>query len=269
MPALADRLTVRPNDTEGRRLAESGVEPRPPVDAIDGLAGLAPPPAPVAPQRGASLLRRVLQDREALVREVVEGVPHDLSAVALSAVALTGLGGLALGAFNGALQAGAAAVKVPLVTLGALAVCFPAFFIFGVLQGSKVTVAQALRLFAVGLGLRGAIVAALAPLLLFFASVGSPYGFVLLLAGAVFGAADLCFLRTVERGVETLRRVRKDDFGLGLVRGWALAYLVVATQLTWTLRPIIGEPGQGFELFGGPGGNMLAYFASHVLRMFS
>ena len=49
----------------------------------------------------------------------------------------------------------------------------------------------------VGLGLRGAIIAGLAPLLIFFSSVGSPYGFLLLLGGLVYGLAEVGFLKVV------------------------------------------------------------------------
>ena len=37
----------------------------------------------------------------------------------------------------------------------------------------------------------------------------------------------------------------------------------MATQLTWSLRPFLGESGV-FTLLGGPG-NMLTHFASHVV----
>lgn len=232
-----------------------------------------PPPAPLAPSPPIdpqNLFRRVLQDRKALLTEVARGDKHSLGKVALVSLLLTALGGLGLGASTGFDQALAAAVKMPLIALGSLAVCFPAFYVFAALQGSKVSIEDILRVFAVGLGLRGAIVAALAPVLLFFASVGSPYGFLLLLGTVVFGVAEAGFLRTVEQGVEQLREVRKDGLSLGLVRGWAVGYLAVAAQLTWSMRPIIRHPSEpDFVLFGGPGGNMFTYFVTEVCKLFT
>lgn len=227
-------------------------------------------PAPVAPAEPTSLFRRVLQDRAALLAELARGEKQPLLRIALVSFLLTALGGLGLGASAGFDQALAAAVKTPIICLGALAVCFPAFYIFGALQGSKVSVEEVLRLFAVGLGLRGAILAALAPLLLFFSSVGSPYGFLLLLGAVVFGVAEAGFLRTVEQGVKAIRDERGDALSLALVRGWSVGYLAVVAQLTWSMRPIIRHPSiEEFVLFGGPGGNMFTYFFQEVAKLVS
>ena len=223
-------------------------------------------PRPRAPGRGLGLLRRVLQDRERLLAEVVDGAPLPLGKVAVAGLALTALAGVGLGAAAGPLQALSAAVKAPLVTLGAIAVCFPAFFIFGLLQGSRLQLEQSLRLFAVGVGLRGAILAGLAPLLFFFSSVGSPYGFLLLMGLLVFGAADYGMLRTVVRGVELLRERHEDTFSRRFVLGWTALYLAVAVQLTWTLRPFIRHPDEAFTFIGGRG-NMFTYFLEHVGKL--
>jgi hypothetical protein len=222
--------------------------------------------APSAEGRGASVFRRVLQDRGGLLDEIADGRAPDMTKVAIASLVLSAIGGLGLGVSNGPLQAVAAAAKMPLVTLGALAVCFPAFAIFAALLGSRASVEKVLRVFAVGLGLRGAIIAGLAPLLLFFSSVGSPYGFLLLAGLAVFGIAECGFLRTVERGVAALH-ARGDPISLGLVRGWAVLYLAVAAQMTWSLRPFIRHPSiSDFQLLGGPGGNMFTYVLENVVH---
>ena len=228
-----------------------------------------PPPASEAalPAAPRSLLRRVLQDRTALLREVVAGERHDLRQVALVSLLMVALGGLGLGVASAhAVQPLVAAVKLPLILLGALVVCGPAFYIAGVLGGSRLTASQALRIFAVGMGLRGAVVAALAPLLLFFAGVGSPYGFLLLLGLVVFGLGELGFLRTIERGIESLREVG-DSFSLGLTRVWMVVYLAVVAQLTWTCRPLIGHPEEAWALLGGRG-NIYSYLLQNVGQMF-
>lgn len=246
--------------------------PRPePTDWKDAVEE-DPPPRVLAQPAPEGLLRRVLQDRDALLGEIAAGKEVSLRGVAAAGLGMMALAGLSLGVWNGAPQALSAAIKTPLVTLGAVAICFPAFFIFASLQGSRVTITQALRSFAVGIGLRGAVVAALAPLLLFFACVGSPYGLMLLLAGLVFGLGDAMFLRTVDQFARAARK-QGDKLSAGLVRAWMVAYMVVATQLAWSLRPFIGvevdAAGQHvFRLIGGPGDNMLLHFFGHVARMF-
>src|SRR5438105_3771963 len=110
-------------------------------------------PAP-APREDNSLLRRVLQDRIALLEDIAAGKKTGLLKVALVSFALTALGGLGLGASHGPAQALAAAVKLPLINLAALAICLPTFYIFTALQGSRLGLDKVLRMFAVGLGLR-------------------------------------------------------------------------------------------------------------------
>jgi hypothetical protein len=220
--------------------------------------------APVAPAED-SLLRRVLQDRTALLEDIACGKKAELFKVALVSFALTALGGLGLGASHGPLQALAAAAKLPLINLAALAICLPTFYIFAALQGSRLGLDKILRLFAVGLGLRGAVIAGLAPLLIFFSSVGSPYGFILLAGGLAFGIAELGFMRTLDHGVRIFKERTGDPVGITLVRGWMVLYLLVALQLTWSMRPVIGEPGEPFRIFMQQDeGNMFVYFVKHV-----
>lgn len=231
---------------------------------------VSPPPAfeiPEPPDR--SLLRRVLQDRTALLHEIAEGRRSDLGRVALVSFALTALGGLGLGAYNGVEQALSSAIKLPLINLAALAICLPTFYIFAALQGSKLGLEKILRLFAVGLGLRGAVIAGLAPLLIFFSSIGSPYGFVLLTGGLAFGLAELGFMRTLDNGITIFKQRHKDPVGIALVRGWMILYMVVLMQLTWSLRPVIGLPGQTFQLIRQcDDGNMLVFFAKNCFDLF-
>jgi len=226
-----------------------------------------PPLAPPTPQAEPSVIRRVLQDRGALLDEVIAGKRHDMTRVVWLSFAMVALGGLGLGVSSShGIQALVAALKMPAILVGALLVCGPAFYISGVLAGSKLRAGQALRIFAVGMGLRGAIIAALAPLLLFFASVGSPYGFLLLTGALVFGLGEIAFLRTVERAISKLRETG-DAFSVGLTRVWMVVYLAVAAQLTWTFRPLIGHPDEVWMLFGGRG-NMYTYIVQNVSQMF-
>lgn len=224
------------------------------------------PPAP-SEQRG-SVFRRVLQDRSALLSEVIAGEEIPIGKLLLASALLTSLAGVALGASNGLAQSLSAGVKTPLLAGGALLVTFPAFYVFALLQGSRLGIGQAARLFSVGVGLRSAILAGLAPVLFFFSCVGSPYGFLLLLGLGVFGVGEAALLRTVREGAAKLREAG-DPIGRGLLLGWSALYLLVVAQLTWSLRPLIGNPGvfaeQGWHAFGGPGGNMLTYFAQQVL----
>jgi hypothetical protein len=224
------------------------------------------PPSSPARTHPGSIFRRVLQDRATLLEEIADGHSVSLRAVALASLALTAMGGVGLGVANGALQACSSALKLPLVSFGAIAVCLPALYVFSALNGTKLSLEKTLRYIAVALGLRGAVIAGLAPLLIFFSTVGSPYGFLLLLAALVLGAAEFGFLRVLDQGIRTFKQRSHDPISLRLVRGWMVLYSAVLLQLTWSLRPLIGEPGRAFSIVGGyPGdGNMFTYFAKTV-----
>lgn len=232
-----------------------------PIPPVESGAGLAPLPAP-------SLIQRILSDRDAVLAEIARGAAPALGRTFAISILLTVMGGLALGASRGALQALSAAAKAPLITLGTLVVSLPAFYIFAALSGSKIGPRQTVRFMAVGFALRAAILAGLAPLLLFFSCVGSPYGFLLFLAGLVFGLAELGFLRCVSAGVRALRDETGDALSLALTRGWMVVYVAVSCQMTWSLRPLIGHPDEALTVLGGHG-NMYSYFFQNVGRFFS
>src|SRR4030067_3093625 len=83
-------------------------------------------------------LTQVLSDRERFFTEVAEGdgLPAKLAHALWILLALCALYGAAAGAYAGPAQALSAAIKLPLLFLGTLAICFPGFFVIQVLVGS-------------------------------------------------------------------------------------------------------------------------------------
>ncbi len=60
-----------------------------------------------------------------------------------------------------------------------------------------------------------------------------------------------------------------DTVGLAFVRGWMVLYMIVAMQLTWSLRPVIGEPLEKFMWIRQvDDGNMLVFFFKNVAGLF-
>jgi len=244
-------------DTGGPAGGPSPQAPRIPSDP--------PPPAPPPrPQPPRSLLLRVLQDRQGLIDTVLQGGKIPLKQIVLVALIACAVFGLALGVNSPYLQQPfVAALKLPAVMFGSLAVCFPAFYVLGALRGSSLRVREAFGLIGIGMGLRAALLVSLVPIVLFFSAVGSPYWFLLALGLGVATVAEVGFLHTLERGLYRLKYLRQDTVSLGLYRVWALVYLAVGAQFTWSLRPIIGDPSAEWLLFGGHG-NMLTYALKHV-----
>ncbi|MCH9681666.1 MAG: hypothetical protein K0V04_09555 [Deltaproteobacteria bacterium] len=173
----------------------------------------------------------------------------------------TSLFGLALGSFNGsALQMVSSALKAPMLLLGTTALCFPAFFVMQLTQVQRpLSLRSALSVQAHALAATAVWWGALALPLLFLASTAHHYRLaqgLALVVGAVGGLAGL-------RRFRQRFRLRSSLGDHNLLRGSMAAYFalygVVGAQLSWFLRPFVGDPERGFELVRGLESNFFAF----------
>src|SRR5262245_17756737 len=104
--------------------------------------------ASVQPTGYGRFLSQILSDREQFYSEVVEGdtLGAKLGYAIATLIGLCALYGAAAGAYAGPLQGLAAAIKLPVLFLGTLAICFPGFFVIQVLVGSRLRLMQVLAL---------------------------------------------------------------------------------------------------------------------------
>src|SRR4030066_1869720 len=111
-------------------------------------------------------LTQVLSDRERFFTEVAEGdgLPAKLAHALWTLLALCALYGAAAGAYAGPAQALSAAIKLPLLFLGTLAICFPGFFVIQVLVGSRLRLPPVLGLVLGALSLSAIVLAAVVPI---------------------------------------------------------------------------------------------------------
>jgi hypothetical protein len=92
----------------------------------------------------------------------------------------------------------ASAIKVPALFYLTLLVTFPSLYVFNALVGSRLTLANVLKLLVASLAVNLAVLASLGPIVLFFSLTTKSYPFIQLLNVAVFAAAGvlgLVFLR--------------------------------------------------------------------------
>src|SRR5262249_45084630 len=112
-----------------------------------------------------AFLAKILSDRDRFFSEVVEGVGlrgtlvHALSTL----IGPSALYGAAAGAYASPVQSISAAIKLPLLFLGTLAICFPGFFVIQVLVGSRLRLSQVLALVLGALSLSAILLAAVVP----------------------------------------------------------------------------------------------------------
>src|SRR5262249_6320055 len=138
-------------------------------------------------------LTQLLSDRERLFAEIESGdaLGQKLAYALATLTTLTGLYGAAAGAYAGPAQALSAAIKLPLLFLGTLAICFPAFFVVQVLAGSRLKLGQVLALVLTALSLTAVLLAAAVPVSAFFLLTGANYYFLTLLHVAIVLGAGL------------------------------------------------------------------------------
>jgi len=122
-------------------------------------------PGAMAPSGYAEFLTQLLSQRELFFTEVAErvGLRAKLGYALLTLIVFCGFYGAVAGAYAGSLQALSAAIKLPLLFLGTLAICFPGFFLIQVLVGSRLGLSQVLTLVLSALALSAVLLAAVVP----------------------------------------------------------------------------------------------------------
>jgi len=224
-------------------------------------AGIAATEAPVAP--GATgfgaFITQILSDRDRYFGEVTEGVGlgRKLSHAMWTLVALSALYGAAAGAYAGPAQAISAALKLPFLFLGTLAICFPGFFVIQVLVGSRLRFGQVLALVLGALSLSAILLAAVVPIALFFLFTGANYYFLTLLHVLIVLGAGLVGMVALHDGL-AFACEKRDVYpkkAMTIMKVWAVLFAFVGIQMAWNLQPFVGDRGQPFQLFRHSEGN--------------
>jgi hypothetical protein len=224
-------------------------------------SGVAAPVTPVAPNSAGfgSFLTQILSDRDRYFGEVTEGegLSQKLGHALWTLVCLSALYGAAAGAFAGPVQAIAAAVKLPLLFLGTLAICFPGFFVIQVLVGSRLRFAQVLALVLGALSLSAILLVAVVPVTLFFLFTGANYYFLTLLHVLIVLGAGLVGMVALHDGLAFACEKREvyPKKAMTIMKVWAVLFAFVGIQMAWNLQPFVGDRGAPFQLFRHNEGN--------------
>jgi hypothetical protein len=206
-----------------------------------------------------TFLTQILSDRDRFFGEVVEGVGlRDKLVYALGTlVGLSALYGAAAGAYASPAQAVSAAVKLPLLFLGTLAICFPGFFVIQVLVGSRLRLSQVLALVLGALSLSAILLAAVVPITVFFLFTGANYYFLTLLHVLIVLGAGLLGMAALHEGLAFAceKRGVYPKKAMTIMKVWAVLFAFVGIQMAWNLQPFVGDRGQPFQLFRHNEGN--------------
>jgi hypothetical protein len=184
-------------------------------------------------------------------------------------------------------------VKVPALFLLTLLVTFPSLYVFNALVGSRLTAVALWRLLTSSVALNMAVLASLGPIVAFFSMSTSSYSFMLLLNVLMFtvaGTLGLKFLlRTLQRmtlteaplEVQSPPKITTPPGATGPLEGpepqpqvkvvfgcWVMAFALVGAQMSWLLRPFIGNPTQPFTFFRGRESNFFEAVWNHLNHLF-
>ena len=223
-------------------------------------AGPATPVASAASATGyGAFLAQILSDRDRFFGEVAagEGLRHKLARALWTLLGLSALYGAAAGAYASPAQAVSAALKLPFLFMGTLAICFPGFFVIQVLVGSRLRLAQVLTLVLGALSLSAILLAAVVPITAFFLFTGANYHFLTLLHVVIVLGAGLVGMAVLHDGLAFAceKRGVYPKKAMTIMKVWAVLFAFVGIQMAWNLQPFVGDRGQPFRLFRHNEGN--------------
>ncbi|MEM1445352.1 MAG: hypothetical protein AAGF84_04805 [Planctomycetota bacterium] len=187
----------------------------------------------------------------------------------------------------------ATTVKVPLLFMATLVVTLPSLYVFNALVGSRLTARSVLRLLVAMLGVTLAVLASLGPIVAFFGVSTTSYPFMKLLNVACFavaGSLGLAFLwRTLrflvrstepvvippasseETGADAVAEavvsLPGDDRAKNVFRVWIVVFALVGAQMSWVLRPFIGDPDLAFTWFRSRESNFFTDVFDALLKL--
>ncbi len=165
--------------------------------------------------------------------------------------------GFIIGLSNSFIQALSSGLKLPLLFILTLLVCFPTFYIFNILFGTYLSMGQYFAIILSVLSVTSVMLLGFAPISLFFLITGKNYQFFKLLNVCLFVIAGIIGIIYLNRGINFIHSKIKDDNKARkfFIKIWILIYAFVGCQLAWALRPFFGDPRLQFQLFRDFEGN--------------
>lgn len=206
-------------------------------------------------REGASTFERIRQRRE-IGSLVVRSLAWSAACAAIF--------GASLGTYPGtAEQIAASAIKVPLLLLGAMVVCFPTFHALQAWRAvTPMSLMQSLALQSSVSSVVGLLWASFGLPLLFLLRTAHDYRLAQSLALVVGALGGLVGLGRLLAGYRTLCDGADARSGRDAMVVYVLTYGLVGLQLSWMLRPIIGSPGLPFQLFRAEQGSVFSHLLS-------
>lgn len=209
---------------------------RTPGDDMELDADYAPIQGPITM---AAVAEAVLRRPGSLACEIAEGRLSEVGARLFRIMVLClAAYGCVMGSFSGGVQLAGAPLRLIIGTILSALICLPSLYIFTSMAGARQGIAQTAALLALFLALQGILLLGLAPVAWIFSQSTKALAFMGTLHLAIWCAATLFGLRLLGAAFGSLNR--RD---MSIVRVWGVVFILVALQMSTTLRPLIGKPG--------------------------
>lgn len=165
--------------------------------------------------------------------------------------------GIVMGSYHSLLQALVAGIKLILLFVGTLLICFPSFFVIQQVLGSKMSLKQMLVIILSGFVLTSAIAFSFAPVVILFMITGGNYHFIQLLHVAIFLFSGFFGMRLMVIALKFACEKKNiyPRIGVSVFRIWIVILLFVSIQFAWNLRPFMCDKTEDFKLFRKYEGN--------------
>jgi hypothetical protein len=159
--------------------------------------------------------------------------------------------GVIMGSYNSALQAIATGLKLWFLFTLTLVICFPSFYIVQLILGSKIKISQLTIILLAGFVMVSVTMLAFAPIVLFFQLSGDNYQFLQLLHVFVFGFSGVFGMKVVLDALTAIFESKNiyPKIGLTVFKIWVVIFAFVGIQLSWNMRPFLGNKNMDFQLF--------------------
>ncbi|MEI7660807.1 MAG: hypothetical protein WCK34_01355 [Bacteroidota bacterium] len=165
--------------------------------------------------------------------------------------------GMVMGSYHSCLQSVVTGVKVIVLFLSTVIICFPSFFIIQQVLGSKMSFRQMMVIVLSGVVLTATIALSFAPIVVVFQVTGGNYHFLQLLHVAIFIFAGIFGMRLMVDALKFACEHKSiyPQIGVTVFRIWIIIMAFVGIQLAWNLRPFLCEKDEAFKLFRKYEGN--------------
>jgi hypothetical protein len=215
---------------------------------------------------------QIFQNKESFFGEIQKANSSRLILLQLLIICVFAfLYGAVMGSYHSFIQSLVAGIKVFVLFLSTVILCFPSFFIIQQVLGSKMSFRQMTMIVLSGVVLTSTIALSFAPIVIVFQVTGGNYHFLQLLHVAIFIFAGIFGMKLM---VDALKYAcdQKNIYpqiGVTVFRIWVIIMAFVGIQLAWNLRPFLCEKNEEFKWFRTYEGNFYTAIVYSVEQLVS